>query len=66
MQRMEHAGHTTVPWSRYLQVHVLPVVGNGDTRFRPVYASDIGQLIEIRTRNNVLILRFRNCDRWNL
>ena len=37
MQKMGHAGQdTTVPWSRYFQVHVLPVVGNGkdNTRFR--------------------------------
>jgi uncharacterized protein YbjT (DUF2867 family) len=32
---------------------VLPVFGKGDTRFQPVYAGDIGRLVEILTRDNV-------------
>lgn len=36
--------------SRYLPV--LPVFGKGDTRFQPVYAGDIGLLVEILTRNS--------------
>jgi len=31
---------------------VLPVFGKGDTRFQPVYAGDIGLLVEILTRNS--------------
>jgi uncharacterized protein YbjT (DUF2867 family) len=36
--------------SRYLPV--LPVFGNGGTRFQPVYVGDVGQLVEILTRDN--------------
>jgi uncharacterized protein YbjT (DUF2867 family) len=39
--------------SRYLPV--LPVFGKGDTRFQPVYAGDIGLLVEILTRNGVKV-----------
>jgi len=38
--------------SRYLPV--LPVFGKGDTRFQPVYAGDIGRLVDILTRDNVI------------
>jgi len=37
--------------ARYLPV--LPVFGKGETRFQPVYAGDIGRLVEILTRRNV-------------
>ena len=40
--------------SRYLPV--LPVFGKGDTRFQPVYAGDIGRLVEILTRDNVNLI----------
>ncbi|KAH9965124.1 NAD-P-binding protein [Lactifluus volemus] len=36
--------------SRYLPV--LPVFGDGGTRFQPVYVGDVGQLVEILTRDN--------------
>ncbi|KAI0257006.1 NAD-P-binding protein [Lactifluus subvellereus] len=36
--------------SRYLPV--LPVFGNGATRFQPVYVGDVGRLVEILTRDN--------------
>jgi hypothetical protein len=36
--------------SRYLPV--LPVFGNGGTRFQPIYVGDIGRLVEILTRDN--------------
>lgn len=32
---------------------MLPVFGTGETRFQPVYAGDIGNLVEILTRPNV-------------
>jgi len=37
--------------ARYLPV--LPVFGKGETRFQPVYAGDIGRLVEILTRPDV-------------
>ncbi|KAI0275305.1 NAD-P-binding protein [Gloeopeniophorella convolvens] len=39
--------------SRYLPV--LPVFGTGKTRFQPVYVDDVGQLVEIVTRNDPAI-----------
>ncbi len=44
-------------WQRFAQLArylpVLPVFGKGETRFQPVYAGDIGRLVEILTRPDV-------------
>jgi len=45
--------------SRYLPV--LPVFGKGDTQFQPVYAGDIGRLVEILTRDNDNVIPITNC-----
>ena len=37
--------------ARYLSV--LPAFGKGETQSQPVYAGDVGQLVEIVTRHNV-------------
>jgi uncharacterized protein YbjT (DUF2867 family) len=47
---------TLLCWQRFAQLSrflpVLPVFGDGGTRFQPVYVGDVGQLVEILTRDN--------------
>jgi uncharacterized protein YbjT (DUF2867 family) len=53
--RLEHV-LTLLCWQRFAQLSrylpVLPVFGDGGTRFQPVYVGDVGQLVEILTRDN--------------
>jgi nucleoside-diphosphate-sugar epimerase len=54
-QRLEHV-LTLLCWQRFAQLSrylpLLPVFGDGGTRFQPVYVGDVGQLVEILTRDN--------------